>query len=94
MTHADRFVNGMLFPQDIEQSQGIRRYLGLRSCTPNPRKGVQPLDLAPSDDYNKVILREKKDVVGFLLAEWDKKRGDCFLSVIVPWAMGEVYDAT
>ena len=44
--------------------------------------------------YDKVILREKKDVVGFLLAEWDIERGDCFLSVIVPWAMGEVYDAT
>lgn len=56
--------------QDIEQQRGIRRYLGLRSCAPNPRKGAHAAP-RPPDNPNKIILRPKKDVVGFIVSEWD-----------------------
>lgn len=64
---------------DIEQQRSIRRYLALRSCAPNPRKGAQPLERPPVD-RTRVILRENKDVVGFIIAEWDVRSfGGCTL---------------
>ena len=59
--------------QDIEKERSIRRYLALRSCAPNPRKGAQPAPETP-DDPPRVILRPKKDVVGFVISEWDVSR--------------------
>lgn len=46
------------------------RYLAVRSCTPNPRKGnaSEPIERA---HRNGVVLRTDKDLVGFVIAEWD-----------------------
>ncbi|KAK4054918.1 hypothetical protein OIV83_000842 [Microbotryomycetes sp. JL201] len=65
----------------------------VRSCMPNPRKAKDntPQQPVPPDS---VVLRPNKEVAGFVISEWDMDHGSVFLSVVVPWAMGEVYDAT
>ncbi|KAM0793262.1 hypothetical protein ACM66B_000724 [Microbotryomycetes sp. NB124-2] len=82
-----------LLRHDTQRASNIRRYLAIRSCAPNPRKAK---DSAPPPPVppGAVVLRENKEVAGFVISEWDMDHGSVFLSVVVPWAMGEVYDAT
>ncbi|KDE02396.1 hypothetical protein MVLG_07047 [Microbotryum lychnidis-dioicae p1A1 Lamole] len=81
---------------DVEATQNARRYLCMRSCAPNPRKSSK--SVAPPeqsrDGRPRVVLREGKEVVGFILAEWDIFTASLLLSVVVPWSTGETYDAT
>ncbi|SCV71422.1 BQ2448_3010 [Microbotryum intermedium] len=85
-----------LLKVDVEATQNTRRYLCMRSCAPNPRKSsknVVPPEPA-RDGRPRVVLREGKEVVGFILAEWDIFTSSLLLSVVVPWSTGETYDAT
>lgn len=56
----------------MESDTNIRRYLALRFCTPNPRKGNRK---AADNDLVTVpgglVLRSKKELVGFVLSEYD-----------------------
>ncbi|SCZ89373.1 BZ3500_MvSof-1268-A1-R1_Chr1-1g01138 [Microbotryum saponariae] len=94
-THGWRMINPLL-KVDVEATQNTRRYLCMRSCAPNPRKSSK--SVAPPepsrDGRPRVVLREGKEVVGFILAEWDIFTASLLLSVVVPWSTGETYDAT
>ncbi|KAK4058020.1 hypothetical protein OIO90_000759 [Microbotryomycetes sp. JL221] len=81
-----------LIRHNPEPSLNRRRYLAIRLCAPNPRKAVSAHAELPQP--SGVVLRAGKEVAGFVISEWDMDLGSVFLAVVVPWAMGEVYDAT
>lgn len=85
-----------LFTLDIEPARSIRRYLGLRSTTPNPRKSQRARAAEAHRPFQEggVALRPNKDVVGFVLAEFDFLIGSLFLAVVVPWGTADTFDAT
>lgn len=82
--------------QDIEPSRSIRRYIGLRSTTPNPRKSQRARAAEAERPFQQggVVLRANKDIVGFVLAEYDFLIGSLFLAVVVPWGTADTFDAT
>ena len=82
--------------QDIEPSRSIRRYIGLRSTTPNPRKSQRARAAEAERPFQRggVVLRANKDIVGFVLAEYDFLIGSLFLAVVVPWGTADTFDAT
>lgn len=58
--------------QDTETSNGIRRYLALRTCTPNFRKAQKDEEPAPKPSkVNPVVVKEGKEIAGFILAEYE-----------------------
>lgn len=84
-----------LMLQDIESTHNIRRYLALRTCTPNLRKTSKPtkskasdastsespedvrgLPLPPIGSGSKggTILKEGREIAGFVLAESEVRR--------------------
>ncbi|GAA5979249.1 hypothetical protein JCM5350_006941 [Sporobolomyces pararoseus] len=98
-THAYIGWKGMdpMIRYDIEPSQGIRRYLALRLCAPNLRKTTRKADLPPQREVPRTgqIFKGDKEIVGYIIAEWDMQRGVLFLALVIPWdATGEAYDAT
>ncbi|GAA6061679.1 hypothetical protein JCM10212_005971 [Sporobolomyces blumeae] len=81
---------------DIEPTHQIRRYLALRLCAPNLRKTSRKIvETPPSPAAHGKILRSDKEIVGYIIAEWDQPKGALFLALVIPWdATGESYDAT
>lgn len=86
-----------LFRLDIEPQRGIRRYIAIRSCTPNPRKSQKAAKVAQDQDRpfpdGGVLLSAGKDVVGFALAEMDFETASLCLWIVCPWATGESFDS-
>ncbi|GAA5947000.1 hypothetical protein JCM3765_002112 [Sporobolomyces pararoseus] len=98
-THAYMGWKGMdpMIRYDIEPSREIRRYLALRLCAPNLRKTTRKADLPPQREVPRSgqIFKGDKEIVGYIIAEWDMKSGVLFLPLVIPWdATGEAYDAT
>ncbi|GAA5876002.1 hypothetical protein JCM16303_006989 [Sporobolomyces ruberrimus] len=88
---------GPMIRYDIEPSQGIRRYLALRLCAPNLRKTNRKAEVPAPSEIPRLgqVLKGDKEIVGYIIAEWDMKRGVLFLALVIPWdATGEAYDAT
>ncbi|GAA5914207.1 hypothetical protein JCM8208_001518 [Rhodotorula glutinis] len=99
-----------LLRYDIEPQTGIRRYLALRTCTPNLRKpsrqtpedspAVSPEPDGPAQAEQKqkhggVVLKEGKEVAGFIIAEHELFVGNLFFCIVLPWdPTGEIFDAT
>ncbi|GAA5835262.1 hypothetical protein JCM11251_006663 [Rhodosporidiobolus azoricus] len=87
---------------DIEHTDSIRRYLALRTCTPNRRKATrQPKedeDIVEAGKPRKedpIVLQDGKEIAGYIVAEWEIKLGHVFLAIVVPWdPTGETFDAT
>lgn len=75
--------------QDVEAERQIRRYVALRTCTPNLRKTNKPgrkastaagaddasatespePSISPEEKKSGVVLKEGKEVAGFIIAE-------------------------
>ncbi|KAM0746869.1 hypothetical protein T439DRAFT_110851 [Meredithblackwellia eburnea MCA 4105] len=87
-----------LIQYDIEPAGHTRRYLALRTCVPNLRKGnrQKQKDQIQEDlkQPQRFVIQNGKDLAGFILCEYDFNIGTLFFAVVVPWATGEVYDAT
>ncbi|GAA6032858.1 hypothetical protein JCM8097_000832 [Rhodosporidiobolus ruineniae] len=91
-----------LLRYDIEASTSIRRYCALRTCTPNLRKTSkqqreeeEAAAASKPKKENPVILRDGKEVAGYILAEYEWKLGHVFLAIVIPWdPTGETFDAT
>ncbi|GAA5926353.1 hypothetical protein JCM3775_000993 [Rhodotorula graminis] len=99
-----------LLRHDIEPQTGIRRYLALRTCTPNLRKpsrqtpedsptgSPEPDGPPPHEQKQKhggVVLKEGKEVAGFIIAEQELFVGNLFFCIVLPWdPTGEIFDAT
>ncbi|BGP21630.1 hypothetical protein Rt10032_c01g0334 [Rhodotorula toruloides] len=100
---------------DIESTYNIRRYLALRTCTPNLRKTSRPTKSKASDASTSespedvrcsplpsvggskggTILKEGREIAGFVLAESELSAGSLFLALVLPWdPTGEIFDAT
>ncbi|GAA5905204.1 uncharacterized protein JCM6883_006319 [Sporobolomyces salmoneus] len=98
-SHAYSGWKGMdpMIRYDIEASQGIRRYLALRLCAPNLRKTMRKAELPVPSTTPRTgqIFKGEKEIVGYIIGEWDMNRGVLFLALVIPWdATGEAYDAT
>ncbi|GAA6018127.1 hypothetical protein JCM11491_003328 [Sporobolomyces phaffii] len=98
-SHAYSGWRGMdpMIRYNVEPSQGIRRYLALRLCAPNLRKTTRKADMPVPVEAPRTgqIFKGDKEIVGYIIAEWDMKRGVLFLALVIPWdATGEAYDAT
>jgi hypothetical protein len=65
----------------------VIRYLALRLCAPNLRKTTRKADLPPPVETprNGQIFKGDKEIVGYIIAEWDMKRGVLFLALVIPW---------
>ncbi|GAA5850254.1 hypothetical protein JCM8547_001062 [Rhodosporidiobolus lusitaniae] len=85
-----------LLRYDIEGTTGIRRYLATRTCTPNRRKSAKEEESPPVPrKENPVVLKDGKEIAGYILAEWEIKIGHVFLAIVIPWdPTGETFDAT
>ncbi|BGO92829.1 hypothetical protein NBRC10512v2_005116 [Rhodotorula toruloides] len=114
--HGGWFGFDPILRNDIESTHNIRRYLALRTCTPNLRKTSKPtkskasdastsespedvrgLPLPPIGSGSKggTILKEGREIAGFVLAESELSAGSLFLSLVLPWdPTGEIFDAT
>ncbi|GAA6023735.1 hypothetical protein JCM10207_000239 [Rhodosporidiobolus poonsookiae] len=84
---------------DIEDSTSIRRYLALRTCTPNLRKNKQKAELEEEllrpKKVDPVVLQNGRDIAGLILAEYELNLGHVFLALVIPWdPTGETFDAT
>ncbi|KAI5478119.1 hypothetical protein MNV49_005486 [Pseudohyphozyma bogoriensis] len=62
---------------DIEESRGIVRYVGIQTAVSGRRKAGESKE--PRSDKDKVVI-------GFMLAEYEFKSGALFLAIISPWA--------
>ncbi|GAA5976773.1 hypothetical protein JCM11641_000867 [Rhodosporidiobolus odoratus] len=87
-----------LIRDDIEDETSMRRYLGLRTCMPNLRKSAKGREEEEQDKpkkANPVMVKEGREVEGFLIGEYELKLGHLFLAIMCPWdANGEIFDAT
>ncbi|BGP44761.1 hypothetical protein JCM10450v2_000575 [Rhodotorula kratochvilovae] len=98
-----------LLRNDVEQERQIRRYLALRTCTPNLRKTSRPTRHTPGespadspephspevDRKPGIVLKEGKEIAGFIIAEHELLIGNLFLCLVLPWdPTGEIFDAT
>ncbi|GJN91585.1 hypothetical protein Rhopal_004608-T1 [Rhodotorula paludigena] len=100
---------------DVEAERQIRRYVALRTCTPNLRKTNKPgrkastaagaddasatespePSISPEEKKSGVVLKEGKEVAGFIIAEHELLVGNLFLCIVLPWdPTGEIFDAT
>ncbi|GAA5887708.1 hypothetical protein JCM6882_001504 [Rhodosporidiobolus microsporus] len=87
---------------DIEHTESIRRYLALRTCTPNRRKTTrqqkedeEAAQARKACKENPVVLPNGKEIAGYIVAEWEIKLGHVFLAIVIPWdPTGETFDAT
>ncbi|KAI8456970.1 hypothetical protein BY996DRAFT_4578957 [Phakopsora pachyrhizi] len=89
-----------LIREDVEIKLGRRRYLGLKWTKPHPRKGSKRLSPGATNDSQKLksqsnmLLEPGKDLSGFVLSEWDMKKGTLFVSVAMPWQSGDALEST
>ncbi|BGP12716.1 hypothetical protein JCM10213_008854 [Rhodosporidiobolus nylandii] len=93
-----------LMRYDVEAKTGIRRYLALRTCTPNLRKTTKQAKKEEDEKderkkkprkENPVILKDGKEIAGYILAEYEMNVGNVFLAIVTPWdPTGETFDAT
>ncbi|GAA6047182.1 hypothetical protein JCM3770_006939 [Rhodotorula araucariae] len=94
---------------DVEKERQIRRYVALRTCTPNLRKTSRPTRQTPggspidspephSPEIERkpgIVLKEGKEIAGFIIAEHELLNGNLFLCLGLPWdPTGEIFDAT
>ncbi|KAI9631216.1 hypothetical protein KEM48_013145 [Puccinia striiformis f. sp. tritici PST-130] len=83
-----------LIHEDVENSTGRRRYVGLRWTKPHPRKGPKRGALNSSDQVSPsvregdLLLEPGKELSGFVFSEWDMHKGTFFVSVAMPWQSG------
>ncbi|GAA5922451.1 uncharacterized protein JCM15063_003306 [Sporobolomyces koalae] len=97
-THAQNGWKGIspMIHYDIEPTQAIRRYLALRLCSPNLRKTMRKAEAPPpaAAPRNGEVFKNDKEIVGYIIAEWDQHKGVLFLALVIPWdGTGEAWDA-
>ncbi|POV93907.1 hypothetical protein PSHT_16559 [Puccinia striiformis] len=89
-----------LIHEDVENSTGRRRYVGLRWTKPHPRKGPKRGALNSSDQVSPsvregdLLLEPGKELSGFVFSEWDMHKGTFFVSVAMPWQSGDALEST
>lgn len=78
---------------DVEKTRQIRRFLAMRFCTPHPRKTKSKVAEVPAPIHDPAnVMRQGKDLMGFVIAEHDLVHGTMFLAVVAPWAMADMND--
>ncbi|GAA5863714.1 hypothetical protein JCM1840_000113 [Sporobolomyces johnsonii] len=99
--HAGWQSFGPMFRYDIESSRAIRRYIALRLCPPNFRKSNKKDSSPPNPPANAAgqseprVLKDGKEIAGYIISEWDMRYGTVFLALVIPWeSTGESFDAT
>lgn len=88
-----------LIEEDVEETDGYRRYIGLRWSAPRPRKittrkpakQVETLedDQQRSEDTSKQVIRPSMNLSGFVTGEWDITGGTFYVTISVPYSTGE-----